>query len=99
MIGTLERPARKVPSGRVDVQINDLTGQQTLDLPGLEPETPISNVVGMTVSRMTLPPDIPWQARDNRTARLLRNDQAIGDVALESRAHLTLQPDATLGLG
>ena len=46
---------------------------------------------------MTLPPNVPWLLRDNSTARLLRGDQPVGDVAREGKVDLTLQPDASLG--
>lgn len=98
MPGTLERKARNVPPRFVDVEIRDLTGQQTVRLKGLRPETPIADIMGLSKAGMTLPPSTEWNLRDERSSRLLRQEQTIGEVAgRQNMAELRIQPEARLG--
>ena len=96
MEGILERTERE-GAGAVGVMVSDLDGQETLEFPDLDPGTPIGDVLGLSASKMAVSPDVKWLLRDNRTGRLLRKEQTVGEVARERRADLTMQPDSILG--
>ena len=83
--------------GPVQVEVWDPTGQYSAEMAGVAAETPVAEVIGLSKAQMTLPPNVPWLLRDNSTARLLRGDQPVGEVAREGKVDLTLQPDASLG--
>ena len=97
MIATMERKAGGAPPDSIDVEVKDLTGQQTLNLKGVKPETPVADLIGLSMAHLSLPPSVEWLLRDDRTSRLLRHDQTIGEVSRESKADLAIQPDARLG--
>jgi hypothetical protein len=96
MEGILERKGWD-EGGAVGVLVSDLDKQETLEFPDLDPETPIGDVLGMSASSMAVSPDVKWLLRDNRTGRLLRKEQTVGEVARDRRADLTMQPDSILG--
>ena len=81
----------------VDVLVKDQLDQQRFRLERVDARTPAGDLVGLSRSRMTLPLDVEYIPRDNPTSRLLRSDQPVGDVAVEGRVDVTLQPDARLG--
>ncbi len=93
MTATLQRPTRKP----IEVRISDLIGQRHLELSDVDPSTPVSDIVGESRVRFSLMPSVDWQLRDGGTSRLLRSDQSIGDVAVEGKVDVTVQPDARLG--
>ena len=87
---------KEAASTPVDVTISDLNGQDELEFPQMDPATPVGDLIGMSRTRMELSPSVEWQIRDDGTARLLRRDQRIGEVATDGKVKLTMQPDARL---
>ena len=75
----------------------DVIGQQKVHFRHVRPTTPVADLIGLSRSRLALPPVVDFQMRDNWSSRLLDNDQQIGDVAREGKVELTLQPDVRLG--
>jgi hypothetical protein len=91
-----ERGAGEAPPEFVDVEVSDLVGQQTLTLSRLRADTPAGDVLGMSVAEMSLP-SMDYVLRDERTARILRRDQRLSEVARGPRVALKVQPDARMG--
>lgn len=85
------------PTAVVDVEVSDVFGQQSLEFESLDAATPIADVLGESRSRLALAPEVEWQVQDARTARLLRREQTLGDVAREGKVELKMLPDARLG--
>ena len=81
----------------IDVRVQDLVGQRWVDLSDLDPATPVAEILEESTTRLDLSWGVEWQARDRGTARLLRDDQTVGEFAVEGRVELTLQPDPRLG--
>lgn len=92
----LEAPHHEASRG-LEVEVSDLIGQQRVRFNNVAPETPIEDLLGLSKTKLSLPPVVDWWLRDNASARLLRNDEVVGDVAREGKVDLTLQPDVRLG--
>ncbi len=93
-VATLQRGKSSAP---VEVHVRDMIGQRWVALEDVDPETPVGEIVGDSRRRLDLSDEVDWQARHRPTARLLRRDLRIGDVATEGTVELTLQPDPRLG--
>jgi hypothetical protein len=91
-----ECDAGEAPPELVDVEVSDLVGQQTLTLEGVRADTPAGDILGMSVAEMALP-SMDYVLRDERTARILRRDQRLSEVARGPRVALRVQPDARMG--
>ena len=96
MTTTLLEPQNR-NDGNVEIEVSDVVGQQRIRIKDVRPTTPVSDLIGISKSRLALPPVVDFQMRDNLSSRLLNNDQEIGEVAREGKAKLTLQPDIRLG--
>jgi hypothetical protein len=96
MSATLESDVAEATPDLIDVEVQDVTGQQTLSLKGVKRETPIVDLIGMSQAHMSLPP-VAYLMRDELTSRVLRHTQSIGEVSRERQARLTIQPDARMG--
>ena len=95
-VSTLESEVAGATPDLIDVEVQDVTGQQTLSLKGVKRETPIVDLIGMSQAHMSLPP-VAYLMRDEFTSRVLRHTQTVGEVSRERRANLTIQPDAKMG--
>ena len=85
------------PDWLFEAEVEDVTGHQKVRITGLAPETPMSDVIGLSTAGMTLPSSVDWLARDRPSARILRKDDPISKVARGRKAELVLHPDARLG--
>ncbi len=94
---TLQAPPGQGVSEPVEVLVSDLTGQQRLRFPAMDPATPVGDLVDLSRTRMTLPPGVAYHLRDSATSRLLSPGQPVGDVARQGKFTAVMQPDARLG--
>ena len=80
------------------VQVRDPNGHRTVFLEGITASTPVSEIRARAMSELLLTDEVDWNVREDRTGRLLQEDQRLGDFAAsETQITLTMQPDAGLG--
>ena len=65
----------------LDIEVSDVIGQQKVHFRHVRPTTPVADLIGLSRSRLALPPVVDFQMRDNWSSRLLDNDQQIGDAS------------------
>ena len=89
---TLSDPARTVT-------VRDPNGHRSVELDGLRPSTTAAEIRARAIAALRLPTDVDWNLRQDRTGRLLREEQRLREFvdADEPQAELTMQPDAALG--
>ena len=80
------------------IEVADPTGHQTVLLQGLQSSVTARDVASMAISSMQLPPNVTWDLRDEKSSRLLPENQQMGELADEAspNVRLQLQPDAGL---
>ena len=79
----------------LDLTAFDVTGNQEVDLEGIDGHRLASDVAQSVAESMELPDDFPWTLRDSGTARMLNDDVALGSQ-VQSGAEVTLVPKAHL---
>ena len=83
----------------ITVEVHDPDGQGSVLLEGLRASTYLTEVKNRACVELGLPHDVEWNTRENRTGRLLHDEQQLSQLVDESQTHidLTMQPDASLG--
>ena len=81
------------------VEVNGPNGRQSVLLEGLRASATAAEIKHRAHAELSLDDDVDWNLRDNRTGRLLLDDQRLSEFSDESSPHveLTMQPDAALG--
>jgi hypothetical protein len=81
------------------VKVRDPNGHRSVVLEDLRMSATVPEIRARAVAALRLQPDIDWNIRQDRTGRLLRDEQQLRELADESapQTELTMQPDATLG--
>jgi hypothetical protein len=77
--------------------VSTVTGSQEIEVE-FTPELSARSVVESIADRLALPPDVPWQLRDDGSSAYLDDEQSIGEQ-VEKGAHLTVSPKSHLGGG
>ena len=77
-------------------EVTDVTGTHTVVASDVQPSLPAGAVANALANRMSLPADVPWALRDDRTSVFLDDSLAIGDQ-IETDARLTVTPKTHLG--
>ncbi len=86
------------PDGLISAEIHEPNGQRSVVLENLSGSATTAELKARAQSELRLESDVDWNLRDNRTGRLLRDDQQLLDFAeSKPRVELTMQPDAGLG--
>ena len=80
----------------LDFEATDVTETHKVVATDVQPDLPAGAVASALASRMSLPTDVPWGLRDNRTSAFLDDNVAIGDQILTD-ASLTVTPKTHLG--
>ena len=80
----------------LEFEVTDVTETQTVVAKDVQRDLPAGAVASALASRMSLPTDIPWGLRDNRTSAFLDDNAAIGDQ-ISPDASLTVTPKTHLG--
>lgn len=80
------------------VEVFEPHGQKSIILEGLRASATVSEIRARAVNELSLSDGVEWNVRHERTGRLLKDDQPLGDFA-EKAGQITLkmQPDASLG--
>jgi len=86
------------PPGDLTITVSDPTGHQQVVLEGIQATVTAKDVTHMAISSMQLPPNVTWDLRDEKTSRLLSENQSMGELAdeMSPTVQLQLQPDAGL---
>jgi hypothetical protein len=80
------------------VEVRSPNGQRTVFLEGITPATPLKEIRARALSELRLTEEVDWNVRDDRTGRLLHEDERLDDLAESgTQIKLTMQPDAGLG--
>ena len=81
------------------VTVRDPNGHRSVELEGLRATTSAAEIRARAIAALRLPTDVDWNLRQDRTGRLLREDQRLHEFVDvdEPQAELTMQPDAALG--
>ena len=81
------------------VKVWDPNHHRSVVLEGLRASAAVPEIRARAVAALRLQPNIDWNIRQDRTGRLLREEQQMRELADGSvpQAELTMQPDATLG--
>ena len=88
----------------LDIQALDVTGQNVVNIPGLEREMSIGELLEALVPRMRLPVTgnggrpLTYHARLERESRHLHATEVVGE-ALQSQDRIMLQPTIEAGAG
>ena len=91
-VGLLEAPERS----EFSFEVTDVTGSQTVVASEVPPSISAGAVALALADRMSLPTDVPWTLRDERSAAFLDENVAIGDQ-IGDEARLTITPKTHLG--
>jgi hypothetical protein len=83
----------------ISAEIREPNGQRSVLLEQLRGSATTAELKARAQSELRLEAEVDWNLRDDRTGRILRDDQRVGEFAdrLEPRVRLTMQPDAGLG--
>lgn len=76
----------------------DVTGTKTIELEGVDGHRLAGEVAMSLAAEMSLPTNTPWALRDDQKARMLTDDQPIGQQVNEDDAHVVVVPKSHLGL-
>jgi len=97
MIATPVRETQSDPMGPVTVR--DPNGHRSVVLEGLRGSATAAEIRARAIAALHLPSDVDWNLRQDRTGRLLREEQRLHEFVDEDepQAELTMQPDASLG--
>jgi hypothetical protein len=81
------------------VRVRDPNGHRSVVLEGLRASATVPEIRARAIAALHLPPDVDWNIRQDRTGRLLREEQRLGEIVEKDdpQAELTMQPDASLG--
>jgi hypothetical protein len=80
------------------VEVFDPHGQKSVFLEGLRASATVSEIRSRAINELALSDGVEWNIRHERTGRLLRDDQKLGEFSeLSSQVTLKMQPDASLG--
>jgi hypothetical protein len=80
------------------VQVRDPNGHRSVFLEGLTVSTTVSEIRARAMSELRLTAEVDWNVRQDRTGRLLQEDQLLGEITeSDTQITLTMQPDAGLG--
>jgi hypothetical protein len=80
------------------VQVRDPNGHRSVFLEGLTASTTVSEIRARAMSELRLTAEVDWNVRQDRTGRLLQEDQLLGEITeSDTQITLTMQPDAGLG--
>ena len=74
----------------------DVTGTHTVEATDVQRTLPAGAVARSIANKMSLPADVPWALRADRTSVHLDDDVAIGEQT-ETDAPLTIYPRTHLG--
>jgi hypothetical protein len=79
--------------------VQDPNGHRNVVLEGLRASASVAEIRARAIAALNLPEDgMDWSVRQDRTGRLLREDQRLREFANgDTRVELTMQPDASLG--
>jgi hypothetical protein len=94
---SVERTTQRDPF--MTVRVRDPNGHRSVVLEGLRASATVPEIRARAIAALHLPADIDWNVRADRSGRLLREEERLGDFVDEDapQAELTMQPDATLG--
>lgn len=86
------------PPDDLTITVRDPTGHQQVVLEGIQAAVTAKDVTHMAISSMQLPPNVTWDLRDEKTSRLLSENQSMGELTdeMSPTVELQLQPDAGL---
>lgn len=94
-------PASKTSAERdvfMTVEVRDPNGHRSVILEGLRASATVAEIRARAMSQLNLTEQVDWNVRQDRTGRLLQEDQRLKDLAgPETHVTLTMQPDAGLG--
>jgi len=93
---TLPTDAATVPDA-VSFLAGTVTGSQELPVE-FGARLPVRAVADSLAHRMSLPGDVAWALRDDRSSQYLDDDRPIGDQ-VEPGSHVTITPKTHLGGG
>jgi hypothetical protein len=80
------------------VQVRDPNGHRSVFLEGLTSSTSVSEIRARAMSELRLTKEVDWNVRQDRTGRLLHEEQRLEELAeSDTQITLTMQPDAGLG--
>ena len=83
-------------TGTLSFNAVDVTGTHQVLVEDCDVATPASAVVRALVSRMSLPPNVPWGLREDSSSAFLADEQPIGRQ-IEPGASVTVTPKSHLG--
>jgi hypothetical protein len=81
------------------VRVRDPNGHRNVLLEDVKSSDTMTTIRARAMSELRLTEEVDWNVRDDRSGRLLREDQRLDEVIDEdeSQVTLTMQPDAGLG--
>lgn len=80
----------------LEFEATDVTGTHNVVARDVQSSLPAGAVASALAHRMSLPADVPWALRDERSSAFLDDGVAIGDQ-IETKARLTVVPKSHLG--
>jgi hypothetical protein len=80
----------------LEFEASDVTGSHSVVARDVQSSLPAGAVASALANRMSLPADVPWALRDERSSAYLDDSTAIGDQ-IETKARLTVVPKSHLG--
>jgi hypothetical protein len=80
------------------VEVFEPHGQKSIFLEGLRASATVSEIRSRAISELALSDTVEWNVRHERTGRLLKDEQQLGEFTEPSQqVVLKMQPDASLG--
>ena len=91
---------RDTPTDLIEsVIVRDPNGHRNVVLEDLRVSTTAEEIRARAIAALRLPTDVDWNLRQDRTGRLLREEQRLWEFVDgdQPQVELTMQPDAALG--
>ena len=80
------------------IQVRDPNGHRSIFLEGLTSSVTIAEIRARAKSALRLTEEVDWNVRDERSGRLLQEDQRLAELTnSDTQVTLRMQPDAGLG--
>jgi len=75
----------------ISLEASDVSGQKVVNLPNVPADSTVGELIRGLVARMSLPDNVPYEARLEREGRHLNASERVSD-ALQTGDLLVLQP-------
>lgn len=88
---------QKAVADPLSFSVTEVTGIRSLDVNGIDGHRIASDVAGSMASMLELPTNTPYALRDDKAARMMKDDVPLGNQIGQTGTRLTVIPKSHLG--